>query len=84
MARNQVKIAKGYGVEALLKPSASVDTDICVDRYGHPRRPIRTSAPTDTDICADRYGHLHRPIRASLPNHPKRPNTRNAAVTMFS
>ena len=84
MARNQVKIAKGYGVEALLKPSASVDTDICVDRYGHLHRPIRTSAPTDTDIRADRYGHLRRPIRTSLPNHPKRPNKRNTAVTMSS
>ncbi|WP_278888094.1 hypothetical protein [Leyella stercorea] len=64
--------------------SRSTAKTIRVDRYGHLRRSIRTSASTDTDIRADRYEHLRRPIRASLPNHPKRPNTRNAAVTMFS
>ncbi|WP_302555347.1 hypothetical protein [Leyella stercorea] len=43
--------------------SAPTDTDICVDRCGHLRRPMRTSAPTDADICVDRCRHLRRPMR---------------------
>ena len=31
-------------IEALRFPSASTDADICVDRYGHLRRPMRMSA----------------------------------------
>ncbi|WP_417469506.1 hypothetical protein [Leyella stercorea] len=34
--------------------SAPTDADICVDRCGHLRRPLRTSAPTDAAICVDR------------------------------
>ncbi|WP_303113439.1 hypothetical protein [Leyella stercorea] len=34
--------------------SAPTDADICADRCGHLRRPMRTSAPTDADICVDR------------------------------
>ncbi|WP_278906068.1 hypothetical protein [Leyella stercorea] len=44
-------------------PSASTDADICVDRCGHLRRPMRMSAPTDADVCADRCGCLRRPVR---------------------
>lgn len=37
----------------MLKPSASVDTDIRADRYGHLRRPIRTIAPNQfSDLLA--------------------------------
>ncbi|WP_417467636.1 hypothetical protein [Leyella stercorea] len=43
--------------------SAPTDTDVCADRYGHLRRPIRTSAPTDADVCVDRCGCLRRPMR---------------------
>ena len=41
-------------IEALRFPSASTDADVCVDRCGHLRRPIRMSAPTGADVCADR------------------------------
>ena len=41
-------------IGALRFPSASTDTDICVDRCGCLRRPIRMSAPTGADVCADR------------------------------
>ena len=41
-------------IEALRFPSASTDADICVDRCGRLRRPMRMSAPTDADVCADR------------------------------
>ena len=54
-------------IEALRFPSASTDADVCVDRCGHLRRPIRMSASTDADICVDRYGCLRRPIRMSAP-----------------
>nr|DAK76985.1 MAG TPA: hypothetical protein [Caudoviricetes sp.] len=37
-------------------PSASVDTDIRVGRYGHLRRSIRESAPTVTSIRTGRCG----------------------------
>ena len=36
------------------KPSASVDTDVCVGRCGHLRRSVRTSASVDTDVCVGR------------------------------
>ncbi|WP_278812227.1 hypothetical protein [Leyella stercorea] len=38
------------------KPSASVDTSICADRYEHPRRSLRASAPTVTSIRVGRCG----------------------------
>ena len=41
-------------IEALRFPSASTDADVCVDRCGHLRRPMRMSAPTGADVCADR------------------------------
>ncbi|WP_278908446.1 hypothetical protein [Leyella stercorea] len=43
-------------VETTAPPGASASTvaDICVDRCGHLRRPLRTSASTDADICVDR------------------------------
>ena len=41
-------------IEALRFPSASTDADICVDRYGCLRRPMRMSAPTDADVCVGR------------------------------
>ncbi|WP_278908929.1 hypothetical protein, partial [Leyella stercorea] len=34
----------------------STDADVCADRCGCPRRPMRMSAPTDADICVDRCG----------------------------
>ncbi|WP_419515138.1 hypothetical protein [Leyella stercorea] len=37
-----------------MRTSASTDADICVDRCGRLRRPMRMSAPTDADVCADR------------------------------
>ena len=43
--------------------SASTVTSIRVDRYEHPRRPIRASAPTDTSIRTDRYECLRRSMR---------------------
>ncbi|WP_278518860.1 hypothetical protein [Leyella stercorea] len=39
-----------------MRMSASVVTDVCVDRCGCLRRPIRMSAPTDADVCIDRCG----------------------------
>ena len=45
--------------------SAPTVTSIRVDRYEHPRRPIRASASTDTSVCVDRYEHPHRPLRVS-------------------
>ncbi|WP_455053579.1 hypothetical protein [Leyella stercorea] len=36
--------------------SAPTDTDICADRCGCLRRPMRMSAPTDADVCVDRCG----------------------------
>ncbi|WP_278813023.1 hypothetical protein [Leyella stercorea] len=50
-------------IGALRFPSASTDTDICVDRCGCLRRPMRMSASTDADVCADRCGCLRRPVR---------------------
>ena len=41
-------------IEALRFPSASTDADICVDRCGRLRRPMRMSAPTDADVCIGR------------------------------
>ena len=41
-------------IGALRFPSASTDADICADRCGCLRRPMRMSAPTDADVCADR------------------------------
>ena len=41
-------------IEALRFPSASTDADVCVDRCGCLRRPMRMSASTDADVCADR------------------------------
>ena len=35
-------------------PSASTDADICVDRCGRLRRPMRMSASTDADVCVGR------------------------------
>ena len=37
------------------KPSASVDTSICVGRYEHPRRPLRASASVDADDKSREY-----------------------------
>ncbi|WP_419515114.1 hypothetical protein [Leyella stercorea] len=37
-----------------MRTSASTDADICAERCGRLRRPMRMSAPTDADICADR------------------------------
>ncbi|WP_302353159.1 hypothetical protein [Leyella stercorea] len=45
--------------------SASTVADICVDRCGHPRRPLQTSASTVADIRVDRCGHLRRPMQTS-------------------
>ncbi|WP_278820071.1 hypothetical protein, partial [Leyella stercorea] len=50
--------------------------DICVDRCGHLRRPMRTSASTDADICVDRCGHPRRPIRTSASVGADHFNTR--------
>ena len=47
--------------------SASTDADVCADRCGWLRRPMRMSAPTDTDVCTDRCGCLRRPMRMSAP-----------------
>ena len=52
-------------IEASCFPSASTDADVCVDRCGRLRRPMRMSASTDADICADRCGCLRRPVRMS-------------------
>ena len=41
-------------IEALRFPSASTDADICVDRYGRLRRPMRMSASTGADVCVGR------------------------------
>ncbi|WP_302353264.1 hypothetical protein [Leyella stercorea] len=57
-------MVEGGGAIIQRKTSRSI---ICVDRYGHPRRPMRTSAPTDADVCADRCGCLRRPMRTSAP-----------------
>ncbi|WP_278862535.1 hypothetical protein [Leyella stercorea] len=58
-------MVEGGGAIIQRKTSRSI---IRVDRYEHPRRPIRASAPTDTSIRADRCGHLRRPMRmAQLP-----------------
>ncbi|WP_278518290.1 hypothetical protein [Leyella stercorea] len=38
----------------MLSASAPTVTGIRVDRYGHPRRPLRASASTVTGICVDR------------------------------
>ncbi|WP_440331249.1 hypothetical protein [Leyella stercorea] len=43
--------------------SAPTDADVCADRCGCLRRPMRTSAPTDADVCVDRCGCLRRPMR---------------------
>ncbi|WP_302403417.1 hypothetical protein [Leyella stercorea] len=43
--------------------SAPTDTDICADRCGCLRRPMRMSASTDADVCVDRCGCLRRPMR---------------------
>ena len=43
--------------------SAPTDADVCVDRRGCLRRPMRMAAPTDADVCADRCGCLRRPMR---------------------
>ncbi|WP_302352660.1 hypothetical protein [Leyella stercorea] len=34
--------------------SASTDADVCADRCGCLRRPLRMSASTDADVCVDR------------------------------
>ncbi|WP_455051919.1 hypothetical protein [Leyella stercorea] len=49
-----------------MRTSAPTDADVCADRCGHLRRPIRTSAPTDADIRADRYARLRRSVRIVL------------------
>uniref|UniRef100_UPI003FF10185 hypothetical protein n=1 Tax=Leyella stercorea TaxID=363265 RepID=UPI003FF10185 len=41
-------------IGALRYPSASTVADVCVDRCGCLRRPVRMSAPTGADVCADR------------------------------
>ncbi len=41
-------------IEASCFPSASTDADVCVDRCGHLRRPMRMSAPTGADVCVGR------------------------------
>ena len=41
-------------IGALRFPSASTDADICVDRCGRLRRPMRMSASTDADVCIGR------------------------------
>ncbi|WP_417471403.1 hypothetical protein [Leyella stercorea] len=38
----------------MFSASAPTVTSIRIDRYGHPRRPLRVSAPTVTGICVDR------------------------------
>ena len=52
-----------------IRTSASVDTDVCVGRYGRLRRSIQTSASVDTDICVGRYGHLRRSTRMLNNKH---------------
>ncbi|WP_418937718.1 hypothetical protein [Leyella stercorea] len=47
--------------------AVSTVADICVDRCGCLRRPLRMSAPTDADVCVDRCGCLRRPMRMSAP-----------------
>ena len=41
-------------VEVKLLSSASTVADVCVDRCGCLRRPLRMSASTDADVCVDR------------------------------
>jgi len=43
-----------------VRTSASVDTDICVGRYGHLRRSVRTSASVGADICIGRCASRKR------------------------
>ncbi|WP_418787854.1 hypothetical protein [Leyella stercorea] len=51
-----------YNVKLHVVSSASTDADVCVDRCGCLRRPMRMSAPTDADICADRYEWHNYPL----------------------
>ncbi|WP_456084494.1 hypothetical protein [Leyella stercorea] len=39
-----------------MRMSASTDADVCADRCGHLRRPMRTSAPTDAHGNSSRIG----------------------------
>ena len=41
-------------IEASCFPSASTDADVCVDRCGRLRRPMRMSASTGADVCVGR------------------------------
>ena len=46
-----------------LRVSASVDTDVCVGRYGCLRRSLRMSASVVADVCVGRCGCLCRSVR---------------------
>ena len=48
-----------------LRASASVDTDVCVGRYGCLRRSVRMSASVGADVCVGRCGCLRRSVRIS-------------------
>ncbi|WP_278888919.1 hypothetical protein [Leyella stercorea] len=55
-------MVEGGGAIIQRKTSRSI---ICVDRYEHLRRLMRTSASTDAYVCADRCVRLRRPMRTS-------------------
>ena len=42
-------------IEASCFPSASTDADVCVDRCGRLRRPVRMSAPTGAQRKSVRF-----------------------------
>ncbi|WP_418289182.1 hypothetical protein [Leyella stercorea] len=50
-------------VYVLRLASAPTDADVCADRCGRLRRPMRMSASTDADVCVDRCRCLRRPMR---------------------
>ena len=62
-------------IEALRFPSASTDADVCVDRCGHLRRPMRMSASTDADVgigrCATKKCEV-RTQRVAVFDHKRR------------
>ncbi|WP_417467253.1 hypothetical protein [Leyella stercorea] len=49
-----------------MRTSAPTDADVCTDRCGCLRRPMRMSASTDAHVCADRCGCLRRPMRMAI------------------
>lgn len=62
-------------IEALHFPSAPTGADVCVDRCGCLRRPIRMSAPTGADVCADRCATKKcevRTQRVAMFDHKRR------------